>query len=220
MIKLENVSKTIKGNTVLEDINITLHKGKVYGLKGINGSGKTMLMRIISGLIYPTKGSVFINGKRLGDKQSFPEKLGLLLENPVFLISYTGLDNLRLLASLNGRIGAAEIRESLEKVGLAPDDKRKYRKYSLGMKQRLGIAAAIMEKPEILILDEPISALDTEGISLFTEIMRAEKEKGTLVILSCHDEYKLREYTDIILTIENGKIVDMQESEDIEKEGL
>lgn len=211
MIKLENVSKEIKGRTVLEDISITFQDKKVYGLKGINGSGKTMLMRVISGLIYPTKGNVFIDGKRLGKEMSFPEQMGLLIENPAFLNSYTGLKNLMLLASLNETVKASDIKESLNRVGLDPDDKRKYKKYSLGMKQRLGIAAAIMENPKILILDEPINALDTAGINLFTEIMQEEKKKGTLVILSCHDEMKLREYADVILTMENGKIIDIEE---------
>lgn len=213
MVKLENVSKVIKGRTVLENINFSFHRGTAYGLKGINGSGKTMLMRVISGLIYPTKGDVFINGKRLGAEISFPEQLGLLIENPVFLDSYTGLKNLELLASLNGSVEKSDIRETLNKVGLSPDDKRKYRKYSLGMKQRIGIAAAIMENPDILILDEPLNALDANGISLFSEIINEEKRKGKLIILSCHDESKLREYADVMLMMENGKIIDIEDEE-------
>lgn len=211
MIKIENVSKRIKNRTVLDDINITFEEGHVYGLKGINGSGKTMLMRIISGLIYPTQGSVFIDGRKLGEEISFPRELGLLIENPVFLNSYTGYKNLELLSSLNGKIGRNEIEETLKKVGLDPKDKRKYRKFSLGMKQRLGIAAAIMEMPKLLILDEPLNALDTDGVALFDKIIENEKKKGTLVILSCHDETKLREYSDIIITLENGKILNREE---------
>ena len=133
--------------------------------------------------------------------------MGLLLENPAFLDSYTGFENLRLLASLNEKIGRPGIRCALKRVGLDPDDKRKYRKYSLGMKQRLGIAAAVMENPEILVLDEPLNALDTEGVCRFSEIIREEKEKGTLIILSCHEEKKLLEYADIIFTMENGKVI-------------
>lgn len=207
MIELEHVSKIIKGRTVLEEINCTFQKGLTYGLKGINGSGKTMLMRIISGLIYPTSGTVRIGGKELGKELSFPEHMGLLLENPAFLDSYTGYHNLELLASLHGSIGKTEIRDALARVGLDPEDKRKYRKYSLGMKQRLGIAAAIMEKPDILILDEPLNALDTSGVELFSNIIREEKQKGTLIILSCHEDEKLKEYADVIWIMENGKII-------------
>lgn len=211
MIELNNVSKEIKGRTVLDNISITFEEGHVYGLKGINGSGKTMLMRLISGLIYPTTGSVMIEEKKLGEAISFPQDMGLLIENPTFLNSYTGYKNLELLASLNGKIGEEEIKEALRKVGLEPDDKRKYRKYSLGMKQRLGLAAAVMENPKLLILDEPLNALDTDGIALFDKIMEEEKKKGTLVILSCHDEEKLREYSDTIVTLENGKMLNVEE---------
>ncbi len=211
MIKLENVSKSIKGKTVIDGITQTFHGGITYGLKGINGSGKTMLMRLISGLIYPTAGRIEIRGKELGKDLSFPENLGLLIENPAFLDTYTGFDNLWLLASLNNKVGKTEVREALLKTGLNPEDRRKYKKYSLGMKQRLGIAAAIMEKPQILILDEPLNALDAEGVALFDKIIREEKEKGTLIILSCHEEEKLREYSDVILTMENGKIKNREE---------
>ncbi|MBD5134516.1 MAG: ATP-binding cassette domain-containing protein [Lachnospiraceae bacterium] len=211
MIKVENVRKVIKRKTVLEDINITFKDGRIYGLKGINGSGKTMLMKIISGLIYPTEGYVCIDEQKLGDTRSFPDEMGILIENPVFLDRYTGIDNLRLLASLNNRIGDSEIKEAMIRVGLEPDDRRKYKKYSLGMKQRLGIAAAIMEKPRILILDEPTNALDKEGVELLDEILKSEKSRGTLIIISCHDENKLWEYSDMVLTMENGKVTDIQE---------
>jgi ABC-2 type transport system ATP-binding protein len=210
MIRIENVSKSIKQKMVLEDINLCLMDGKTYGLKGINGSGKTMLMRIISGLIYPTEGKVYIDEKQLGKDISFPKNMGLLLENPSFLDSYTGFDNLKMLASLNDFISDDEIKISLKRVGLDPEDKRKYRKYSLGMKQRLGIAAAIMEKPKILILDEPLNALDTDGVRLFTEIIKEEKERGALIILACHEEEKLREYADVLIAMENGRIIDCQ----------
>lgn len=215
MIELRNVSKIIKGRTVLDNISFTFETGHVYGLKGINGSGKTMLMRLISGLIYQTSGDVKINGKKLGEEIPFPLDMGLLIENPVFLNSYTGYKNLELLASLNEKIGEEEIKEALKKVGLEPEDKRKYRKYSLGMKQRLGIAAAVMENPKLLILDEPLNALDTDGVKLFDKILEDEKKKGTLVVLSCHDEAKLREYSDIIVTLENGKILGVEEGAEL-----
>jgi ABC-2 type transport system ATP-binding protein len=216
MIQLKNVSKTIKGKTVLANINVVFQDGKVYGLKGINGSGKTMLMRMVSGLIYPTEGAVFIDGKELGKDISFPEQMGILIENPVFLDSYTGFDNLKMLASINGKASEQDIADSLRRVGLDPADKRKYRKYSLGMKQRMGIAAALMEQPKILILDEPLNALDTAGIHLFSEIIKKEREKKTLILISCHDERKLEEYSDILIALENGKIVGV-EGEEIEE---
>jgi ABC-2 type transport system ATP-binding protein len=216
MIQLKNVSKTIKGKTVLANINVVFQDGKVYGLKGINGSGKTMLMRMVSGLIYPSEGTVFIDGKELGKDMSFPEQMGILIENPVFLDSYTGFDNLKMLASINGKASEQDIADSLRRVGLNPADKRKYRKYSLGMKQRMGIAAALMEQPKILVLDEPLNALDTAGIHLFSEIIKKEREKRTLILISCHDERKLEEYSDILITLENGRIAGV-EGEEIEK---
>ena len=151
---------------------------------------------------------VRIDGKRLGKDISFPPRMGILIENPSFLNAYTGLNNLKLLASLSGNADQLDLKDTLGRVGLDPDDRRKYKKYSLGMKQRLGIAAAIMENPRILILDEPLNALDTEGIALFSKILQGEKAKGTLIVLSCHDEGKLQEYSDIILRMENGRIAD------------
>lgn len=211
MIKLENVSKKIRDRIVLNNISFSFEDGKIYGLKGINGSGKTMLMRMIAGLIYPTEGRILVEGKELTKDISFPEKLGLLLENPAFLDRYTGLENLKILAELSGDVKIEKLRETLIKVGLDPDDKRKYRKYSLGMKQRLGIAAAIMDEPSILMLDEPINALDADGVELFTGIIEEEKKRGTLIILSCHEEARLREYSDVIVFMEDGKIVDTEE---------
>ena len=211
MIKLENVSKKIRDRIVLNNISFSFEDGKIYGLKGINGSGKTMLMRMIAGLIYPTEGRILVEGKELTKDISFPEKLGLLLENPAFLDRYTGLENLKILAELSGDVKIEKLRETLIKVGLDPDDKRKYRKYSLGMKQRLGIAAAIMDEPSILMLDEPINALDADGVELFTGIIEEEKKRGTLIILSCHEVARLREYSDVIVLMEDGKIVDIEE---------
>ena len=209
-IKITDVNKTIKKAPILRDINLEFTGGKVYGLRGKNGSGKTMLMRAICGLITPDSGIIDIDGKILGKDISFPEEMGLLIENPVFLDSYTGADNLRLLASLNGTASNEDIMEALGKVGLDYSDKRKYRKYSLGMKQRLGIAATIMEHPGIIVWDEPLNALDTEGVRLFNEIIKEEKEKGTLIIMSCHDEIRLNEYSDVIVVMENGRILSVE----------
>ena len=204
-IEFKNVSKKLGNNVVINDVNIEIKKGIVTGLKGINGSGKTMMMRLIAGLIYATKGEVIIDGKVLGKDISFPPSIGLMLENPAFLPGYNGFDNLKMLASIKGEIKDEKIDEVLETVGLAAIDK-KYRKYSLGMKQRLGIAAAIMEVPDIILLDEPTNSLDASGQEMVREIVAREKERGATVILSCHDSALLESMCDEIFNIEVGEI--------------
>ena len=204
-IEFKNVSKKLGNNVVINDVNIEIKKGIVTGLKGINGSGKTMMMRLIAGLIYATKGEVVIDGKVLGKDISFPPSIGLMLENPAFLPGYNGFDNLKMLASIKGEIKDEKIDEVLETVGLAAIDK-KYRKYSLGMKQRLGIAAAIMEEPDIILLDEPTNSLDASGQEMVMEIVAREKERGATVILSCHDSALLESMCDEIFNIEVGEI--------------
>ena len=205
-ITLNNVTKELKGNLVADQIDLTLESGKVYGLCGRNGSGKTMLMRLVAGLILPTRGTIKFDGKQLGKDLDFPESIGLLIENPSFLGSRTGFDNLRMLASIRGKISDADIRRVLCRVGLDPADKRKYRKYSLGMKQRLGIAAAIMESPALIILDEPTNALDADGVELTKQIIAAERERGAIVLMTCHDQDVLEAVCDVICPIENGRI--------------
>ena len=207
-IEFINVSKKFGKKTVLKELNFVIPTGNVIGLQGINGSGKTMIMRLIAGLIYPTTGDVLIDKKRLGKDISFPESLGLMLENPAFLDSYYGFENLKLLASLNKKITDKEIFEVLTLVGLSDNADKKYKKYSLGMKQRLGIAAAIMEKPDIILLDEPTNSLDEDGIRMVREIVFKEKERGATVVLSCHDATILKQLSDSVLCIENGEIVD------------
>lgn len=171
MIQLRDITKQIGNRIVLDHVTAQMSEETVTGFQGINGSGKTMLMRVIAGLVRPTSGSVSINGKRLGRDLSMPESMGTLIENPVFLDSYTGLQNLELLASLKGRPDMAKLREWLAMVGLDPDDRRKYKKYSLGMKQRLGIAAAVMGEPDVVLLDEPTNALDETGLEMLREIV-------------------------------------------------
>ena len=204
-IKFKNVSKKLGNNVVINNVNIEIKKGIVTGLKGINGSGKTMMMRLIAGLIYATKGEVIIDGKVMGKDISFPPSIGLMLENPAFLPGYNGFQNLKMLASIKGEIKDEKIDEVLETVGLAAIDK-KYRKYSLGMKQRLGIAAAIMEEPDIILLDEPTNSLDASGVEMVQKIVAREKERGATVILSCHDSALLESMCDEIYNIEVGEI--------------
>ena len=165
-----------------------------------------MLMRLISGLICPTEGQVFIDGKQLGKDMDFPSSMGLLIENPAFLPSYTGFENLRLLAQLRERVDEAQIRQTLADVGLDPNDKRKYRKYSLGMKQRLGIASAIMEQPKLILLDEPTNALDENGVAQIMELIRRERERGALIIIACHDAEILESISDEIFTVAGGHV--------------
>ncbi len=205
-IKIKNATKSIKGHTVLDNITLTLESPNVIGFKGINGSGKTMLMRLICGLISPTSGSVFIDGTLLGKEISFPQSLGLLLENPAFIDDYSAFDNLKFLASIKGKATDEKILDSIERVGLSSADKKKYKKYSLGMKQRLGIAAAIMEAPDIIILDEPTNSLDDSGIELVKDIVTEEKNRGALIIVSCHDKSVLEFLSDEIYTITDGRI--------------
>lgn len=206
-ITVENYSKVIKRNKVLDRVSVEMESGNIYGLKGANGSGKTMLMRAVSGLIRPTEGKVTIDDEVIGKDISFPRSIGLLLENPAFLPNYTGYDNLKMLADLKGAISQEEIRDAIRKAGLDPDDRRKYGKYSLGMKQKLGIACAVMEQPGLLILDEPFNALDKEGIKNTEELILSQRDRGALVILSCHDSQRLEELSDCIIELDNGAVV-------------
>lgn len=207
-ITLNNVTKKIKGNIVADHVNLTLHSGVVYGLCGYNGCGKTMLMRLIAGLILPSDGEILFDGKVLGKEIDFPESMGILIENPAFLGGMSGFENLKLLASMKGIISDDTIMNTIRRVGLDPKDKKKYRKYSLGMKQRLGIASAVMEAPDLVILDEPTNALDANGVEITKKLIAEEKKRGALVIMTCHDREILEGICDIIYTIEHGKITD------------
>lgn len=206
MIQLQEVSKQIGGRVVLDRITATLRTGTITGLQGINGSGKTMLMRVIAGLIKPTKGSVIIDGKELWKDVAMPESMGLLIENPAFLDTYTGIQNLDMLAFLSGGASARYLSSLIRKVGLDPSDKRKYKKYSLGMKQRLGIAAAIMGEPDVVLLDEPTNALDESGIEMLRKVIQEQKAREATVVLASHDRAFLESLSDEVLVFEAGKV--------------
>ena len=207
-IKISHVSKIIKNNPVIKDISMELQSGAVYGFKGINGSGKTMLMRLISGLIRPSQGEISMNGKILGKDISFPNSIGVFLENPAFLDAYSGFNNLKLLASIKSVASDDDIRNTLLRVGLDPDSNKKYKKYSLGMKQRLGIAAAIMEKPEIVILDEPTNGLDPAGIQEMRELIRDLPSRfGMTVVVSSHLLSEIDQMADTVGIIREGVLV-------------
>ena len=205
-VSLKNVYKDIKGVSILNDINLTFEKGTIYGLYGHNGSGKTMLLRMIAGLIKPTRGEVFIDEKRLHCDMDFPGSIGVVIETPEFWSNYTGKEVLKTLAEIKGIIGDEEIIQALQRVGLDPKDKRVIKKYSLGMKQRLGIAQAIMERPDILLLDEPTNALDQSGIELARGIIREERDRGALVVIASHNATDLEE-CQIKIEMSDGNIV-------------
>ncbi|MEK5390625.1 ATP-binding cassette domain-containing protein [Margalitia sp. FSL K6-0131] len=207
-VKAEHLSKEIKKQLILKDINLSLKKGFIYGFRGKNGSGKTMLFRALCGLIRPTEGTVTVGGATLGKEMSFPPSVGVLIEYPGFLNGYTGFENLKMLARLKDQIDDERIKESIRLVGLDPDDKRKYRKYSLGMKQRLGIAQAIMEEPELIILDEPTNALDTDGIEELKKLLLDLKKENKCILIASHDKEELNYLSDEIFMMENGKIID------------
>lgn len=206
MIKIENYSKKIKDTVVLENINMVLNDGMIYGIQGENGSGKTMLMRGICGLIKGSEGCITIDGKVIGKDISFPEDIGVLIENPSFIPKYTGYKNLKLVADIQGKVDKEEIKKTLQKVGLKPDDKRTYKKYSLGMKQRLGIACAIMGTPKLIILDEPFNGLDEKGVLQIRDVIKGLKQKNCIVIVACHDKAQLEYLSDEIYVIKEGKL--------------
>ena len=206
-VEIEALTKIIDKNKVLDNVSLEMDKGKIYGIKGKNGSGKTMLLRAVCGLIKPTEGLVRVSGKQIGKDVTFPDSVGVLIENPGFIPSLSGYDNLKMLADIKGLIGKEEIEEAMEKVGLEKSCfKKKYKTYSLGMKQKLGIAAAIMESPELILLDEPTNALDEESVSQLLDILKAEKERGACIILASHDMEELTLLSDIIFIMEEGRL--------------
>jgi len=210
-IQLIGISKKIKGIPVLKDINMVLKSGTIYGLRGKNGCGKTMLMRTICGLIIPTEGEVIIEGQVLHKDIAFPKSIGALIENPSFLPQYTGFKNLKMLGSIQGNISDDDIKLAMERVGLEPEDARIYRKYSLGMKQKLGIANGIMGEPDIIVLDEPINALDEESVKKVKDVLIELRDKGKLIMIACHDKEELEYLSDAIFLMKDGSIVGMEE---------
>ena len=212
MIQLQNVTKRIKENTVLDNVSYTFKSGFVYGLYGQIGSGKTMLLRAISGLINLDSGSIFIDGEKLHDKIEFPPETGIVIENMELLPECSAKRNLQMLAKIKNIADEKDIIFSLERVGLDPDSDKKVKKFSLGMKQRLNIAQAIFENQKIILLDEPTNALDEDAVQLIYKIIREEKSRGATIIVATHHKEDLKEVCDVILKIAEGKIVEENEN--------
>lgn len=206
IINIENLTKKFSDVTALENVNLSFERGKIYGIIGRNGSGKTVLFKLITGYLKPTGGRVVVNGKEIGTDTDFAENIGIIIENPGFLNGYTGFKNLAYLAGIRNVIGREKIRESMEKVGLDPDSRKKVGKYSLGMKQRLGIAQAIMEDPEILILDEPMNSLDNQGVEDVRELLMGLRDEGKTILLASHNKEDIEILCDEVYEMDRGRL--------------
>jgi len=202
-IEIKNLSKKIKNNVILDNINVSFESGKVYGIVGRNGSGKTMLFRAMSGLMN-AEGEVWLDDKLLGKDMRVLPNLGLIIENTQMYPSFSAYKNLKILADLNKKIGKKEIEETITRVGLSPDDKRSISKYSLGMKQKLAIAQAIMEKPDIMLLDEPTNGLDDDSVKAFWNIIKEEKKRDTIILLASHSKDDISELADEVYHMHKG----------------
>ena len=206
MIEVKNVSLTLQKNEILKDISVHFERGKIHGLIGRNGSGKTMLMKCICGFVKPTAGEITVDGKRIGKDCDFPKNAGIIIETPGFIPYYSGYKNLKLLADLRGKISRDDIRKTMEKVGLNPDLKRHVRKYSLGMRQRLGLAQAIMENPDLLVLDEPMNGLDKEGVADMRKYLLDLKSQGKTILIASHSAEDIGILCDTVCAMDKGRL--------------
>lgn len=204
VIRIEHLYKKFRDTIVLSDINLKCEKGKAYGLIGRNGSGKTVLLKCICGLLSPTSGKVLIEDKVLGEQVQRPDNLGILIENPGYLSGFSAYQNLKMLADIRRKISVMELKQIMLKVGLDPGDKKHVEKYSLGMKQRLGLAQAIMERPEIILLDEPMNGLDSQGVKDIRQIIRLLHEEGRTMILASHNMEDISMLCDEVFQMEDG----------------
>ena len=204
-IIIENLSKTIKNNKILDNVNLTFESGHVYGLVGRNGSGKTMLLRAICGLIFPDSGKVIIDGKQLHKDISFPESCGIIIENTDLLPNFSAFDNLKMLSEIKNTANDNMIKSAIKSVGLDPDSKKKVKTFSLGMKQRLSIAQALFEDPDILLLDEPTNYLDEDGVNDVRRILLEQKKKNKLIIIASHNKEDISLLSDTVISVSNGR---------------
>jgi len=204
IIIVKNLELTIKKAEILKSVNISFEKGKIHGLIGRNGSGKTMLMKCICGFIRPTGGEIIVNDKRVGSDCDFPENIGIIIETPGFIPYYSGYKNLKILADLNKKIDSKTVKQTIKQVGLDPDSKLHVKKYSLGMRQRLGLAQAIMENPDILILDEPMNGLDKDGVADMRKYLLALKEQGKTILIASHSTEDIEILCDTVCEMDKG----------------
>ena len=203
-ISVRNLSKDFGQDRVLKCVTRDFESGKIHGIVGNNGSGKTVLMKCICGFLLPTEGTVIVNGRRVGKDVDFPPDLGVIIETPGFLPGVTGVKNLEILASLNKKIGLSEIADAIRRVGLDPHMKKPVGKYSLGMRQRLGIAQAIMEDPSLLILDEPLNGLDKNGVAEMRKLIKGLSAEGKTILLASHNQGDIDELCDTVCEMDAG----------------
>lgn len=206
-IEVKDVTKKLDKELVLNDVSLSLDSGKIYGLVGRNGSGKSMLLKTICGFVKPDKGYVKVGGEDIYKNNTFPKKTAALIERPNYLPDLTGYENLKMLASINKVINDKEILNTLEKVNLLEEKDKKFKKYSLGMKQKLGIAQVLMENPDIMIFDEPFNGLEEESVKKIRKLLLDEKKKGKLIIIATHIKEDINELCDIIYRVDNGNII-------------
>lgn len=212
-IILEHVNKKLKGKPVLTDINLRLERGSIYAFIGRNASGKTMLFRAIAGLILPDSGRVEVFGQKISEQRIFPASMGLIIETVGLWKNLTGFENLALLAGIQRVASTEDIRNALRRVGLDPDDTRKYRAFSMGMKQKLALAQAVMEKPELLILDEPTNGMDEEAVSLFQALIAEEKARGATCLIATHQREDIQGLCDRTYAMREGRCVEQSKEE-------
>lgn len=209
MIELKNISKTFKNELIFNDISLEFFDNTIYGIIGRNGSGKSVLFKMISGYMKPDVGNIIVEGKNINKNGIFPDSIGILIESPGFLWFESALSNLKYLADIKNNVSEQQIIDTIKAVGIDPYSKKKTGKFSLGMKQRLGIAQAIMESPDILILDEPFNGLDDEGVNHIRKLILGYKQNGRTIIISSHNKEDIDLLCDIVYRIENGKIVEL-----------
>lgn len=207
MVKVKNVTLNIKDALILDKVNLSVEKGSICGLVGRNGSGKTMLMKCICGFIPVTEGEILVNNQKVGVKDKFAENLGFIIETPGFMPNYTAYKNLEFLSSINSKVNKQRIREVIELVGLDPDSKKKVGKFSLGMNQRLGLAQAIIDNPDLLILDEPFNGLDNDGVKQIRKLLLTLKEQGKTIIMASHTKEDINILCDRVCFMDNGRLI-------------
>ncbi|MCI6675836.1 MAG: ATP-binding cassette domain-containing protein [Clostridiales bacterium] len=215
MIKIENIRKQFGESVVLDNINMELLPGNIYGLVGRNGSGKTMLMKCICGFVLPTSGIICVDEKIVGKDIDIPDNIGIIIENPGFLPNYSGFKNLQLLAMIRNKIGKEQIKEAIRMVGLDPNSKKHVGKYSLGMRQRLGLAQVLMENPEIVLLDEPMNGLDNEGVAEIRKLILDLKAQGKLIIIASHTREDIELLCDQVFYMDHGKVIRIEKKKEV-----